>query len=423
MNKERRDIVIIGFAIFATFFGAGNLIFPPYLGVLTGSKWIVSFGGFVVGDVILAIMAIVASGKYKNESIGVLSRCGKIFATVMGCAMLTCIGPLMAIPRTAATAFEISVAPLAPGFNPVIFAVIFFALTLVFTIRPSQVVDNIGKLLTPALLLALAALVIKGIITPLGTARPDALVDNLFATGLSQGYQTMDAFGGTVIAIIIIASINGKGYTDEKQKIRMTARAGIVAGVALALVYGGLCYLGVTVSQSYGADVEKTGLVVFITKALMGTGGQILLSIIVALACLTTAIGTASAVAQYFYQVSRRRLKYEWIVIFLCVFSAIVANFGVNTIIQFSVPILMVIYPIIVSMILISMFTEHIKNDNVFKAAAYTALVVSLLTVIGVPFMNSLPFAGLGFNWFVPVAAAAVIGGFIPMGKKKEEAL
>ncbi len=420
MDRIKRDIIIIGFAIFSTFFGAGNLIFPPYLGVLTGSKWMIAFLGFVIGDIVLAIMAIIASGKYKDKPIGVLSRCGDKFATFMGVVMLICIGPLMSLPRTAATAYEISVAPLLPQVGPLIFAIVYFAITLFFTIKPSDVVDNIGKILTPALLVALLALIVKGLITPLGTARVGALVDKLFATGLSQGYQTMDAFGGTVIAIIIIASVNAKGYTDEKLKIKMTANAGIVAGVALTIVYAGLCYLGVTVSNLYGADIGQTELVVLITNGLMGTGGQILLGIIVILACLTTAIGVTSAVAQYFFHVSKEKLKYEWIVIFLCVFSAIVSNFGVSTIIQFSVPILLVIYPIIVSLILVSMFTDKIKNDNVFKAVAYTALVVSFLTVFGIGPMEKLPFANLGFNWAVPVLIGGIIGNFIPMKHKEE---
>lgn len=413
------DIVIIGFAIFATFFGAGNLIFPPYLGVLSGEKWYIAFVGFLVGDVVLSVLAVIVSCKYNTKGIGVLSRAGEKFSTVMGCVMLACIGPLMSIPRTGATTYEISIAPLFPNVNPILFSIIFFAITLVLTVRPSKVVDNVGKFLTPALLVALAILIIKGFVTPLGEARQDPYIDNLFATGLAQGYQTMDAFGGTVIALLVMASIVSKGYLDKKEQISMIGKSGIVAGVCLAIVYGGLCIVGTMVSTQYGADVEQTALVVAITGLLLGNSGKILLGIIIALACLTTAVGTTSAVAQFFAGVFNNKIKYEWLVIGFCIFSAIISNFGVNTIIQFSGPILSVIYPIVVAMILLSIFTEKIKNDNAFRFAAYMALVVSVLTLAGVPAMQKLPLASFGLNWLIPVAAAAVVGGFVPSRKKE----
>lgn len=418
MSKKNLDIIIIGFAIFATFFGAGNLIFPPYLGVLSGEQWYAAFAGFLVGDVILSILAVIVSCKYNSRGIGVLSRVGEKFAVVMGCIMLACIGPLMSIPRTGATTFEISIQPLFPNANPVVFSIIFFAVTLVLTVRPSKVVDNVGKFLTPALLLALAVLIIKGLVTPLGDPNPEPYIDHLFTEGLAQGYQTMDAFGGTVIAIIIMASVISKGYTEEKERISMTGKAGIVAGICLALVYGGLCLVGTTVSQQYGADVEQTALVVAITGALLGEGGKILLGIIIALACLTTAIGTTAAVAQFFAGVFHNKIKYEWLVVIFCVFSAVISNFGVNTIIQFSGPILSVIYPIVVAMILLSIFTERIKNDNVFRFAAYMALLISVLTLVGVPGMDRLPLSSFGLNWILPVAIAALIGFFVPSKKR-----
>lgn len=171
--------------------------------------------------------------------------------------------------------------------------------------------------------------------------------------------------------------------------------------------------------MQYGADVEQTALVVAITGALLGNGGKVLLGIIIALACLTTAVGTTSAVAQFFAGVFNNKIKYEWLVIGFCVFSAVISNFGVNTIIQFSGPILSVIYPIVVAMILLSIFTEKIQNDNVFRFAAYMALLVSILTLAGVPVMQKLPLASFGLNWLIPVIVAAIVGFFVP-SKKKE---
>ncbi|WP_024622053.1 branched-chain amino acid transport system II carrier protein [Metaclostridioides mangenotii] len=419
-GKQVKDMMVVGFALFAMFFGAGNLIFPPYLGVLTGPQWWISFSGFVFADVGLALLAVIALIKYNGNAEEMLSRCGKKLGILMGTVIVICIGPLVAIPRTAASTYEIGILPtIGPGFNPILFSIIFFAITLVLSIRPSKVVDIVGQYLTPALLVALAVLIIKGIITPLGDIRPDSLIDATFAEGITQGYQTMDALAAIIFSSVIILSVIDKGYTEEKQKFKMTIGSGIVAAVGLFLVYGGLAYLGATVSKQYGADVAQTELVVKITAALLGNGGKVLLGLIVALACLTTAIGLASAAGQYFDDLTKGKLKYEYVVIFICVFSAIVSNFGVSTIINFASPILSIVYPAAVTMIILSLFTESIKNDNVFKFATYMALLISVLTLMAdsgmsIPIVKSLPFAPLGFNWVVPVVVAGAIGFFVP---------
>ncbi len=419
-GKQVKDMMVVGFALFAMFFGAGNLIFPPYLGVLTGPQWWISFSGFVFADVGLALLAVIALIKYNGNAERMLSRCGKKLGIIMGTAIVICIGPLVAIPRTAASTYEIGILPtIGPGLNPIVFSIIFFAITLVLAIRPSKVVDIVGQYLTPALLIALAVLIIKGVLTPLGDIRPDSLIDATFAEGITQGYQTMDALGAIIFSSVIILSVIDKGYTEEKQKFKMTLGSGIVAAVGLFLVYGGLAYLGATVSKQYGADIAQTDLVVKITAALLGNGGKMLLGLVVALACLTTAIGLASAAGQYFDDLTKGKLKYEYVVVFVCVFSAVISNFGVSTIIKFASPILSIVYPAAVTMIILSLFTEKIKNDNVFKFATYMALLMSVLTLatsynINVPFVNSLPLAPLGFNWVVPVVIAGIIGYFIP---------
>ncbi|MBU5306565.1 branched-chain amino acid transport system II carrier protein [Clostridioides mangenotii] len=419
-GKQVKDMMVVGFALFAMFFGAGNLIFPPYLGVLTGPQWWVSFSGFVFADVGLALLAVIALIKYNGNAEEMLSRCGKKLGIIMGSAIVICIGPLVAIPRTAASTYEIGILPtIGSGFNPILFSVIFFAITLVLSIRPSKVVDIVGQYLTPALLVALAVLIIKGIMTPLGDIRPNSLIDAAFAEGITQGYQTMDALAAIIFSSVIILSVIGKGYTGEKEKFKMTIGSGIVAAVGLFLVYGGLAYLGATVSKQYGADIAQTDLVVKITAALLGDGGKVLLGLIVALACLTTAIGLASAAGQYFHDLTKGKLKYEYVVVFVCVFSAVISNFGVSTIINFASPILSIVYPAAVTMIILSLFTDKINNDNVFKFATYMALLISVLTLatsydINVPIVNSLPLHQFGFNWVVPVVIAGIIGYFVP---------
>lgn len=424
MNKTNKDIVIVGFALFAMFFGAGNLIFPPFLGVISGESWLTGFGGFLLADVGLALLAVAAAAKCNGEVSRVLGRAGKNLAIVLGSAIMICLGPLLAIPRTAATTFEMGISPLASGFNPILFSVLFFAITFILTIKPSKVVDIIGQFLTPALLVALGVLIIKGIVTPLGDINPTPMINDIFAEGVKQGYQTMDALGAVALSTVIITSLANKGYNDESQKVKLTMKAGIVAAIGLCLVYGGLTYLGATVSQVYGKDVVQTKLIVEITASLLGHPGKIILALIVGLACLTTAIGLTSATAQFFSKITNGKLKYEIIVTAVCIFSAIVSNFGVSTIIKFSAPILDMIYPATVVLVIMTLFGSKIKNDNAFKGAAYMALLISVLTVannlgISIPMVTKLPFAQLGFNWIVPVLIGGVVGSFIPSSSKQ----
>ena len=427
MNKTNKDVVILGFALFAMFFGAGNLIFPPFLGVISGANWLTGFGGFILSDVGLALLAIIAAAKCNGQVDKILSRSGKKLGLILGSAIMICLGPLLAIPRTSATTFEMGISPLFDGFSPILFSIIFFAMTFILTIKPSKVVDIIGQFLTPALLIALGVLIVKGIVSPLGEMSLTAMSENLFAEGIKQGYQTMDALGAVALSAVIISSLANKGYKNENQKVKLTLKAGIVAAIGLILVYGGLTYLGATVSTIYGQDVSQTSLIVEITASLLGNPGKIILAIIVMLACLTTAIGLTSATAQFFEKITNLKLNYELIVTVVCIFSAIVSYFGVSTIIKFSGPILDIIYPAMVVLVIMTLFGNKIKNNNAFKGATYTALLVSIITVlnsmglINIPFINKLPLSSLGFNWILPVLIGAVIGNFIPSFNNNEE--
>ena len=419
MNRTSKDVVVVGFALFAMFFGAGNLIFPPFLGVISGSSWLTGFGGFILADIGLALIAVYSASKSNGDVNKLLSRSGKSLGIILGSAIMICLGPLLAIPRTAATTFEMGISPIFSGFSPILFSIIFFVITFLLTIKPSKVVDIIGQFLTPALLIALSVLIVKGIISPLGEMNLPSVSGNLFSEGVKQGYQTMDALAAVALSAVIITSLTNKGYKDENQKSKLTLKAGIVAAIGLVLVYGGLTYLGATVSKIYGQNVSQTALIVEITASLLGNTGKVILAIIVMLACLTTAIGLTSATAQFFEKITNGKLKYELIVTIVCVFSAIVSNFGVSTIITFSGPILDIIYPATIVLVIMNLFANKIKNRNVFKGATYIALIVSIVTtlnnmgVVKVEFINKLPLSSIGFNWVVPVLIGAIVCSFI----------
>ena len=423
MKKSNKDIIIVGFALFAMFFGAGNLLFPPFLGLITGESWVTGFTGFILADVGLSLLAILAIAKCNGEVSRIFSRAGHKLSIALGCAIMICIGPLLAIPRTAATTFEMGIQPIFSGFNSIIFSIVFFAVTLLLTIKPSKVVDIIGSYLTPALLIALLVLIGIGIFNPLGSIEPST-IDDVFSEGVFQGYQTLDALGAVSLGAVIITSIANKGYKNQKEQISMTFKAGIVAGVGLLVVYGGLTYLGATVSGIFDSNVSQATLIVSITEMLLGFPGKVILGIIVMLACLTTAIGLTSATGQYFSKLTNNKVKYETIVTLVCVFSLVVSNLGVDKIIQFSAPILTFVYPPTIVLVVFTLFGEFIKNDNVFKFGTYSALFISILNIlsdfgVNVPLIKDLPLYSLGFNWVVPVIIASVIGFFVKSNKSK----
>lgn len=417
MNHKHKDIFVIGFALFSMFFGAGNVIFPPYLGLSCGSQWFLGFLCYYVADIGLALLALFAILRSGSPD-GIIRRVGQLPSTLLMSAIVLCIGPMLAIPRTAATTYEMSLAPLVAGFSPVLFSVLFFLVILLLCLRESAVVDIVGKVLTPALLIGLLVLIVKGILDPIGPVPDRVLVDNVPFTGIEAGYQTMDVLAAMVFGIIVLKSAQDKGHTDPKDQFRVVAGAGIVAGTALLVVYLGLTYLGVTTSAFFDLTVLRTFLVVSIVRNLMGHTGIILFSVVVALACVTTAVALVSSAASYFSKLSKGRVSYTWLVVVICVFSAVTSNFGLDQIVSIAAPILNIVYPPTLVLIVLAFFSKRIQSDWVFRMAALGALATSVLTVAAdfgasLEFLKQLPLAAMGFGWVVPAIVCGLLGALI----------
>ena len=279
-NRAGRDIIVVGFALFSMFFGAGNVIFPPYLGMESGPAWLAGFSAYFIADIGLALAAMFALLRV-GSSEAVLQRVGRVPAEILMCAIILCVGPMVAIPRTSASTFEMAIAPNLPGVSAVVFSVLFFALILALCIRESAVVDIVGKVLTPLLLLGLAAIIVKGIVTPLGTIAAETKIDSAVVTGVKSGYQTMDALAALPFGILVLQSVVDKGYTEPGKKFRIMSGSSILACVLLLAVYMGLAYLGATVSAQYTSEIGRAQLVMAIVEALMGKTGMILFGIVV----------------------------------------------------------------------------------------------------------------------------------------------
>lgn len=431
MSKKSsvKDIFVFGFALFAMFFGAGNLIFPPYLGIIAGPKWFTAFAGFTFSDAGLALLAVIAIALCQGKIMELFGRIGRIPAIILSFVDIMCVGPLIIIPRTGATTYEMGITPLLGNNIPIVAVVIvFFVLTFLLTVRPSKVIDIVGQILTPFLIIALSVIIIKGIISPLGQPISQPMIDGIFKRGISDGYQTMDCFVSIAVGSVLMLTLTNKGYTEPKEQVKMLIKAGLIACVGLGLIYGGLTYLGSTVSTVYDINVQQSKVIVNITQALLGTVGKSILAVAVSLACLTTSIGLTSATAEYLTMLSNEKISYSKFVLFICIFAGVAATMGVSGLVKFANPILAVVYPPSIVLIVLAFVKDKIHSDLVYKLATGAAFVVSALTVISesVPslaFINSLPGGSIGFNWIVPSVVCGIIGLVISGNKKKERAL
>lgn len=399
--------------MFSMFFGAGNVIFPPYLGLGAGPEWLVGFLCYYAADIGLALLALFAMLRCGGTD-GLTASLGKVPAAILMTAIVLCIGPMLAIPRTGATTFELSVQPLFAGSNSVVFSILYFALILALCIRESAVVDIIGKFLTPAMFVGLLALIVVGIAHPLGPIAEVAALENVPGEGVIAGYQTMDVLATLVFGFIILKSAEDKGYTEERTRKRIVAGAGFVAGAGLLIVYMGLSYLGATVSTMYTMDINRSVLVLTIVEQLLGKAGLVIFAIVVGLACVTTAVGLTSAAAAYFETLFNGKLSYKALTVIICICSAVFANFGLDQIISISAPVLNIVYPPTLVIILMALLKKWFPEKEVHRMAALGALLVSLMDVANslgmpMPFLAHLPLAGIGFGWVVPSALFAVL--------------
>ncbi len=420
MKTSTKHSLVIGFAVFAMFFGAGNLIFPPYLGKAVGSKFIIAIIGFLITGVGLPLAGIIACAKINGAFDKMANRVGSKFAVITGVALILVIGPLFAIPRTAATTFELGIHPLFPFMGQNITIVLYFAITLAFVLKSSSIIDSIGKILTPALLLMLTIIIVKGIILPIGPI-VNTPYQGAFSKSLLEGYQTMDGMGSVIVASIILSAVRAKGYESSKDIMNMTMKAAMVAVVGLAFVYAGLMYLGAQASTLFSADIARTNLVTQIVKLDLGSIGSVILSLAVSLACLTTSIGLLSSGAKYFDKISKGKLSYKTNAIVMALVSGVIATKGVDSIVILAVPILQILYPIVIILIVVTLLGDKVKNDKIVAITVYTALIISILDAVKIGFIKFIPLASAGFSWLIPALLAFVISNILI--KPKEDAI
>lgn len=451
-DKKTRNIgmyLVVGFALFSMLFGAGNLIFPPEIGLSGGTAWWQGYTAYFLADAALGICSVFAMLKVDGDPNRLTGTVGRTGSLIINLACIICIGPLLAIPRNAAVTFEMGAAPLlgidsGNAVARLIFSVLFFAVVVVLTIRPSKVIDILGKYLTPVLVAAITILIIVGVINPAAPAGPQ-LSETLFRDGIYNGYQTLDVMAGLFFSILVIDSIRGKqaegaggtnaagaegagGAGAAVSEKKAAARAALLAGGLLCFVYGGLTYLGATTGSQWtdayqAGEINQAGLLINIAQALLGKVGVGVLSIIVALACLTTAIGLTSAAAEYFSGLLGGR-HYAAMILLVSGVSLALSNFGLSTIIGIAAPVLMLFYPTVMFLTMAALFRGKLRKQNIYRLGAGVSFLISALTVLAdtcgigaCGFIHQLPLDAYGFNWLIPALIAAVIGYFLPGGE------
>ena len=406
---KTKDVLLTGFALFAMLFGAGNLIFPPMLGYETNSSWISTMLAFTITGVGFPFLGILSVSLVGNGIKDFANRVSPTFSKIFAIISILAIGPMLAIPRTGATAYEITF--LHNGMNNTIYKYIYlicyFGIVILFSLRASKVIERVGKILTPILLLLLFLIIAKGIFFSGLSIKPD-IYPHAFKKGFLEGYQTMDTIASIAYAGIILKAIkNGRNLT-QKQEFSFLIKAGLVAILSLALIYGGFALVGAKM-HSVLVTNDKIELLVKTTSYLLGNYGNLVLAICVAGACLTTAIGLVATVGEFFSSITS--FKYEKIVIFTVIISFLLSILGVESIIRISVPILVFIYPVMISLIILNLFGKYIKNDYVYKGVVLFTGIIGLiesLASIGITntYTNSvleiLPFSDYGLTWLFP---------------------
>lgn len=435
-RKKITDIIICGFALFAIFFGAGNLIFPPYLGVISGNNWGIANIAFLLSDPLLPILGVIVTALLGGQATDLGKRVSKHFSIIIGAISIILIGPLFAVPRTGATTHEIFVQSFVPTAPQWITSLIFFGLTLYIAIHSHTVIDAIGKYLTPILLCILLLVFIAAVVQP-NAGFQTTTSAGLFSQSFKEGYQTMDALGAALMAGVVISDLTRRGYTKKKEQHQMMFGVGIVSFILLALVYSSLTYAGATVSTVYDSTVQRPALLIGLIEQLLGSFGKVAMGIAVSFACLTTSVGLITTCGHYFSTLTNGKLEYKKIVVVSVVLSFLLSLLGVDALLQLAVPVLSAIYPMVIALIFLSIFDRYIVYNWTYTGAVVGAFFIGGIQAIhlfsqmqGGNFLsgladwtNTLPLHQFGFEWLVPAIIGSVlftvISKFTGMGHKR----
>ena len=448
---KRTELVLIASMLFGLFFGAGNLIFPIYLGQQAGANMWVAFIGLLITAVGLPLLGVASIGISRSDGLielsGKVSRGYSIFFT---CALYLTIGPFFAIPRCGATSFTIGMkSMLGEGAYTdgvlVVFSFLFFLTVLILSLNPGEILTWVGKVLTPLFLVFLGALVVSALVDPMGNIAAmtpqGGYAAQPFVTGFLEGYNTMDALASLAFGIVVITVIRDLGVKEPGAVAAHTVKAGVFSCLFMGLIYLAVAVVGAETGILY-ADCKDGGeIFACVAEHYFGKPGAILLAIMVTLACLKTAVGLVTSCAETFKKLFPKALSYRaWVVVFSLV-SFLFANLGLDAIIAYSIPVLMFLYPLAITLILLGLFGNLFNHNRiVYGTVTGFTLIAAVFDLLGalpadaIAFLHAqpaidfakayLPLYTNGLGWVVPAAVGAVIGvaAMLLTGKKKATA-
>ncbi len=405
MEKQRltrSNLFFIGSMLFGMFFGAGNLIFPVFLGQASGKNVIPALIGFLVSGVGLPLLGVAAIGLSRTDGVFSLAKkVGRPYAFFFTIALYLCMGPLFATPRLATISYEIGLSTFIPQRHAklalLVFSVAFFVVAWLLARRPGRIMTYVGKVLTPAFLVALALLLAFAIIFPLGHFNQDMVATAYRHTplvkGFTDGYMTMDALASLAFGVVVVNAIRELGVTKPKAIATDTIKAGGIAAILMAVLYAALAFMGLTSLGQFDFASNGGVIIAEISNYYFGTLGSILTAIIVILACLKTGIGLLTSFGDTAVELFPR-LKYRKVVFWAALLSLIIANVGLNEILAISEPVMYFLYPLAIVLILTAL-AEHLFADDrvVYVMTTIFTFVPALLDGL-----NALP-AGLKGGW------------------------
>ena len=435
MKLTKRNMLTISFMLFSLFFGAGNLIFPPFLGQNAGSATVPAILGFLITAVILPVLGVVAVARHDGLD-RLAGKAGSAFSSVFTLLIYLSIGPGLGIPRAASVPFEMAVAPYLPENAPVrlfmvVYSLVFFLIALWLCLNPGKLVQRIGNFLTPSLLTLLCLLFVSFLMKgETAVAVPqEAYAGAPFLKGFSEGYQTMDTIAALNFGLVIATTLGTMGLKEKKDVMRHTVLAGVAAGTILSAVYLMLSYMGMCSSGVYAIQENGAWTLRKIVYQVFGSYGAVLLAAIFTLACLTTCVGLINSISQYF---SRRfaRVSYRGWVYIIVAFSFLVCNLGLNAILSISIPVLNAIYPVSIVLILLALLAGNGGNPRLYPYTIAGTAVVSVLYAldglgISLGFLTelcrALPLYEAGFCWVSAAAVMAAVSYGVSLLKKRQE--
>jgi branched-chain amino acid transport system II carrier protein len=425
-NLTKEQFFSVAIMLFGLFFGAGNLIFPPLLGKQAGGATFQSLLAFGITAVVFPILGVVAVAKTKGLS-NLASKVDKYFAIVFTTMIYMAIGPGLGIPRAGSLPFEMAVAPFLPenvslSLSRLVYTFVFFLVAYLVCLKPNKLVTRMGKFLTPALLVLITVMFVgvlfknpNAVTSPVGDYATSSTVK-----GFLEGYNTMDTIAALNFGLVISLAVKSFKVKDEEKVIGYTVRVGLVAGSFLFVIYAMLAYIGMTTSGLTGDVKNGAEILTTVSQYVFGKFGIVLLASIFTLACLTTCIGLITSISKFFETMTKEKVSYHKWIVFWTFLSFLVANFGLNTILKVSVPVLVAIYPVSIVLILLGLTEKYFGyNKFTYRLVCYTVTFISvveaLLSVkLNIPFVtelvSSLPFFSLSLGWVLPMVLTWLVG-------------